>query len=156
MIDECFEAVEPLLGPKTACVATRRARATVYRRRRGPRVTVKRPRPSPPNKLSDEEAAAVLAMLDSERFVDCSPAQVYFTLLDEGTCLASESTYYRILRANGEVRERRRQATHPARVKPELAADRPLVVWSYADTWTMPPFLSMGCGGADFGAGWSA
>ena len=131
MIDECFNEVEPLLGTKTACVATGRARATVYRRRRGPRVTVRRPRPSPPNKLSEEEAAAVLAVLDSERFVDCSPAQVYFTLLDEGTYLASESTYYRILRANGEVRERRRQATHPARVKPELVADRPLVVWSW-------------------------
>jgi putative transposase len=131
VIDECFNEVEPLLGTKTACVATGRARATVYRRRRGPRVTVKRPRPSPPNKLSEEEAAAVLGVLDSERFVDCSPAQVYFTLLDEGTYLASESTFYRILRSNGEVRERRRQATHPARVKPELVADRPLVVWSW-------------------------
>ena len=131
MIDECFNEVEPLLGTKTACVATGRARATVYRRRRGPRVTVKRPRPSPPNKLSEEEAAAVLGVLDSERFVDCSPAQVYFTLLDEGTYLAAESTFYRILRSNGEVRERRRQATHPARVKPELVADRPLVVWSW-------------------------
>ena len=131
MIDECFNEVEPLLGTKTASVATGRARATVYRRRRGPRVTVKRPRPSPPNKLSEEEAAAVLGVLDSERFVDCSPAQVYFTLLDEGTYLASESTFYRILRSNGEVRERRRQATHPARVKPELVADRPLVVWSW-------------------------
>jgi putative transposase len=131
VIDECFNEVEPLLGTKTACVATGRARATVYRRRRGPRVTVKRPRPSPPNKLSEEEVAAVLGVLDSERFVDCSPAQVYFTLLDEGAYLASESTFYRILRANGEVRERRRQATHPARVKPELVADRPLVVWSW-------------------------
>ena len=35
------------------------------------------------------------------------------------------------LRANDEVRERRRQATHPARVKPELMAERPLVVWSW-------------------------
>ena len=70
-------------------------------------------------------------MLRSPRFVDCSPAQVYFTLLDEGTYLASVSSFYRILRANGEVRERRRQATHPAKVKPELVADRPLVVWSW-------------------------
>ena len=66
----------------------------------------------------------MLAVLRSARFVDCSPAQVYFTLLDEGIYLASESSYYRLLRANGEVRERRRQATHPAKVKPELVADR--------------------------------
>jgi putative transposase len=122
VIDACFNEVEPLLGTKTACVATGRARATVYRRRRGLRATVKRPRPAPPDKLREEEVAAVLGVLDSERFVDCSPAQAYFTLLDEETYLASESTFYRILRANGEVRERRRQATHPARVKPELVA----------------------------------
>ena len=70
-------------------------------------------------------------MLRSPRFVDCSPDQVYFTLLDEGTYLASVSSFYRILRANDEVRERRRQATHPAKVKPELVADRPNVVWSW-------------------------
>jgi hypothetical protein len=33
-----------------------------------------------------------LAELHSERFVDCSPAQVWATLLDEGRYLASERT----------------------------------------------------------------
>jgi putative transposase len=56
---------------------------------------------------------------------------VYFSLLDEGVYLASESSFYRILRAHDEVRERRRQATHPAKKKPELVAARPLVVWSW-------------------------
>ena len=40
----------------------------------------------------------MLVVLRSERFVDHSPAQVYFTLLDEGIYLASESTFYRLLR----------------------------------------------------------
>ena len=131
MIDECFDEVEPLLGTAYACAAVGRGRATHYRRRKAGRTTEPKARPSPPNKLSDDEEAAVLDVLRSERFVDCSPAQVYFTLLDEGTYLASESTFYRILRANDEVRERRRQATHPAKVKPELMAERPLVVWSW-------------------------
>lgn len=131
MIDECFNEVEPLLGTAAACTAVGRARATHYRRRKPGRTTERKPRPAPPNKLSDDEAAAVLGVLNSERFVDCSPAQVYFTLLDEGVYLASESTFYRILRSNGESRERRRQARHPAKVKPELVADRPLVVWSW-------------------------
>ncbi len=69
--------------------------------------------------------------LRSPRFVDCAPAQVLYTLLDEGIYLASESTYYRLLRAHGEVRERRRQATHPAKVKPELMAAAPNIVWSW-------------------------
>ncbi len=131
MIDECFALVEPLLGTKTACAAVGRPRASHYRKLKPCRTTERKPRPAPPNKLTDEEVDAVLAVLRSERFADCSPAQVYFSLLDEGVYLASESSYYRILRSQGEVRERRRQATHPAKVKPELVADRPLVVWSW-------------------------
>jgi hypothetical protein len=67
---------------------------------------VPRPRPRPALALSDAERAAVLDVLHSERFVDRSPAQVYATLLDEGSYLASERTMYRVLAANDEVRER--------------------------------------------------
>jgi putative transposase len=52
-------------------------------------------------------------------------------LLDEGTCLGSVSTCYRVLREAGESRERRRQATHPAQVKPELVATGPNQVYSW-------------------------
>jgi putative transposase len=38
---------------------------------------------------------------------------------------------YRILREHGEVRERRAQATHPAKVKPELVARAPREVYSW-------------------------
>src|SRR5262249_47667243 len=70
--------------------------------------------------------------LHSERFVDCSPAQVYATLLDEGCYLASERTMYRLLEAaHGSVRERRNQLTHPAYAKPELLAERPNELWSW-------------------------
>ena len=131
MIAECFAVVEPLLGTKTACAAVGRSRATHYRRARPGRVTERKPRPAPANKLTGAEVDAVLDVLRSPRFVDCSPDQVYFTLLDEGTYLASVSSFYRILRANHEVRERRRQATHPAKTKPELVADKPLVVWTW-------------------------
>lgn len=131
MIDECFNAIEPMLGTRAACVAVGRPRATHYRRQAPPKPASTTPRPAPPNKLTDEEMGQILDVLRSERFVDLSPAQVFHILLDEGTYLASVSTYYRLLRANGEVRERRRQATHPPRVRPELVARRPLVVWSW-------------------------
>ena len=52
-------------------------------------------------------------------------------LLDEGQYLASVSSLSRILPAAGEGQERRRPATHPARVKPELVATRPNPVWSW-------------------------
>jgi putative transposase len=69
--------------------------------------------------------------LHSERFVDTSPTEVWATLLDEGRYLGSISTFYRLLRQAGESRERRRQATHPATVKPELVALEPNQVWSW-------------------------
>jgi putative transposase len=131
VIDECFNAIEPMLGTRAACAAVGRPRATHYRRQAPPAPRSTTPQPAPPNKLTDEEIGQVLDVLRSERFVDLSPAQVFHILLDEGTYLASVSTYYRLLRAAGEVRERRRQATHPPRVRPELVARRPLVVWSW-------------------------
>jgi hypothetical protein len=63
--------------------------------------------------------------------VDKAPATVYHELLDEGIYVASVSSMYRILHAHGEVKERRRQAVHPARVKPELVATKPNVCWSW-------------------------
>jgi len=60
-----------------------------------------------------------------------SPEQVYPILLDEGVYLCSVSTMYRLLRANNEVKERRAQATHPAKKKPELIARKPKQVWSW-------------------------
>ena len=56
---------------------------------------------------------------------------MYATLLDSGIYLCSVPTMYRVLRSRGEVRERRRQATHPATVKPELVAQEPNRVWSW-------------------------
>ncbi|MGH9072343.1 MAG: IS3 family transposase [Acidimicrobiales bacterium] len=131
MTERCFAEVEGLLGTKGACTAVGRPRASHYRHLRPPRATPKKPRPAPPNKLGDAEVGLVLALLNSERFVDSSPTQAYYVLLDEGTYVASVSTFYRVLRANDQVRERRRQASHPPRVRPELVARGPDEVWSW-------------------------
>ena len=57
------------------------------------------------------------------------------THLDPGTrrnrYWCSLSSMYRIAAAAGQTRERRRQATHPAKVKPELVADAPSQVWTW-------------------------
>jgi putative transposase len=86
----------------------------------------------PARALSEAEREAVLGVLHCERFVDCSPAQVWATLLDEGRYLASERTFYRLLAArHGGVRERRNQLTHPPYAAPELLAQHPNEVWSW-------------------------
>ena len=73
----------------------------------------------------------MLDTLDSPRFVDQSPAQVYATLLDEGTFICSLRTMYRILDENRQVRERRNQLQHPVYSKPELLATAPNQLWSW-------------------------
>lgn len=47
-------------------------------------------------------------------------AEIYATLLDEGTYLCSERTMYRLLAAEGDVRERRAQRHHPVYQAPEF------------------------------------
>ncbi len=129
-MNDAFGELKAVVGTQGACAALGRSRATHYRRCRGPRLGPPAPRPTPPSALSHDERKQVLSLL-RERFVDAAPAQAWATLLDEGTYLASESTMYRLLRANGEIKERRHQATHPPRTIPELVADEPNRVWSY-------------------------
>jgi len=81
--------------------------------------------------LSPTERQRLLEVLHSQRFCDVAPAEVWATLIDEGAYLASVATMYRVLRERGEVRDRRRQRTHPATVKPELVATAPNQCWSW-------------------------
>jgi putative transposase len=81
----------------------------------------------------------VLDLLRSDRFVDCAPAQVWAITLDEGRYLCSISTMYRVLREAGESKERRRVATHPPRVRPELVAHAPNQCWSWDITCLKGP-----------------
>jgi putative transposase len=84
-----------------------------------------------PRALSAEEQAHIRAVLNSERFADCAPRQIYATLLDEGQYLCSWSTMYRILREADEVRRRRDHRRQGAYTKPELLATRPNQLWSW-------------------------
>lgn len=132
MICQTVEELTPVIGTRPACRALGASPATVYRRRRPSEPRPTRPRPTPARALSEAEREQVLEVLHSERFVDCSPAQVWATLLDEETYLCSERTMYRLLAAkHGGVRERRDQLAHPAYVKPELLAERQNEVWSW-------------------------
>ena len=113
-----------------ACEALGVARSTLYRRRQ-PVTSKPKRRPRPHRALDETEREEVLGALHCERFVDKAPAQVWATLLDEGTYLCSIRTMYRILEEHGEVRERRNQRRHPNYTKPELLAEAPNQVWSW-------------------------
>jgi len=125
------------VGTARACQALGVPRASLYRQRRPPAPPV-RPRPRPARALTAPERYAVLDLLHSERFVDQAPAEVYATLLDEGTYHCSPRTMYRLLAAAQEVRERRTHLRHVA-PKPELLATGPNQVWSWDITKLLGP-----------------
>lgn len=81
----------------------------------------------------------MLEVLNSPRFMDQSPWEIYPRLLDEGVYLCSVSTMYRILRAHDQVRERRNQRVHPHYAKPELVATGPNQVWTWDTTRLLGP-----------------
>jgi putative transposase len=121
------------VGKKSACEALAVTRATFYRHM-GLSVPFQeeKPRPVPALALTTQERETMIDLLDSERFQDKAPRQVYATLLDEGQYHCSVRTMYRLLTdEHGDVKERRRHVQRPKYTKPELLATAPNQVWSW-------------------------
>lgn len=124
------ESLGEQIGVRSACGALGLPRSSLYAARKPRPARVRQPG-APPRALSAEEKAQVGQTLNSERFADLAPREAYATLLDEGHYLCSVSTIYRMLAANGEIRERRNQLRHPAYAKPRLLATAPNQVWTW-------------------------
>ncbi len=93
------------------------------------------PLTAPANKLTPVERQEVLSIANSPRYRELSPKQIVPRLADEGRYVASESTFYRILREMNQLahRERCRPATH--RRPREKVATGPSQVWSWDITY---------------------
>jgi len=127
-----MKAVEQLsrhTSVSAACASLGVPRSSFYRARQSQ--SEPKPRPTPERALTAEEKEVVRQTLNSERFQDSAPRQVYATLLDDGEYLCSWRTMYRILDEYQEVRERRNQLRHPNYTKPELLATGPNQLWSW-------------------------
>ena len=97
------------------------------------RRTPPKPRAQHPAALTSDERWQVLEVLCSERFYDLAPAQVFHTLLDEGTYLCSVRQMYRLLEEHGLLFDRRRggharRGLHPI---PRLEASAPNQCWTW-------------------------
>ena len=142
---DAIEQLSQSLSVADACSALGFPRSSYYRLRLSPpglpplTTEKRRVRRVSSRSLEPAEREAIRAVLNSERFVDCTPYVIYATLLDEGTYLCSISTMYRILREHGEVRERRDQRKHPVYKKPELLATRANELWSWDISWLRGP-----------------
>ena len=123
------------------CQALLLSRATVYRHNKTPAANAPASNSlscAPANALNAQEQQTVLDLLHSERFVDSTPYEVFYNLLDEGHYYCSVRTMYRLLQARGETADRREQRRRRDAIKPELIATAPNQVWS----WDITKLLS--------------
>lgn len=96
--------------------------------RRGPRTV-------PRNKLSARERERVVGIATSPEFRDLSPKQIVPRLADKGAYIASESTFYRVLREERLLAHRGRSAAASPRPRTEHCATAPCQVWSWDITY---------------------
>jgi transposase InsO family protein len=92
-------------------------------------------RQAPANKLSQEERRAVLEAANRAGFASLTPHQIVPKLADEGIYLASESTFYRVLKAAGQGARRGRSQSPRKHVLTTHRADGPNQVWCWDITW---------------------
>ena len=100
-------------------------------------------RPTPSHALSPQERQAILDVANEPRFADVPPARIVPMLADEGTYLASESSFARVLRAQGQ-NARRGRAKAPRASKPPTThiATAARQVWCWDMTYL--PAIVMG------------
>jgi putative transposase len=93
-------------------------------------------RPVPSHALSDTERAQIIAVANEPRFADTPPPRIVPTLADDGIYIASESSFYRVLRAHGQI-NRRGRAQPPRMSRPPTThiAARPGEVWCWDVTF---------------------
>lgn len=93
------------------------------------------PKSEPQNKLSAAERQKLLDVANSAEFRDLSPKQIVPKLADRGKYIASESTFYRVLREEKQLTHRGRAKAPSSRLPAEKRATGPGQVWSWDITY---------------------
>ena len=97
------------------------------------------PRQAPANALSGAERRTLLATMNAPAYRELTPHQIVPRLADFGRYLASESTMYRVLRAE-QLLAHRGRAKAPVRRPPRAhVATGPNLVWSWDITYLTTP-----------------
>lgn len=92
-------------------------------------------KPAPGHKLSEEEKQALLAVANSAEFASLPPSQIVPALADRGVYLASESSFYRVLKEASQQHHRGRARKPSERTATSHCATGPNQVWSWDITW---------------------
>lgn len=96
-------------------------------------------RPTPKNKLTEEERRDVIETIKKEKYVDLPPSQIVPKLADDSIYIASESTFYRILRDEKMQHHRGRSKKPEIKLPESYLATTPNQVWTWDITWLKGP-----------------
>lgn len=133
MLDEAV-AAGSRLAP--ACALLGLSLRTLQRWRRRPEdARPQATRPAPAHQLSDEERQYLLVVANEPAHAQMTPHQIVPKLADEGVYLASESTFYRVLKARGQTAHRGRSNAPQRRAPTTHRATGPNQVWCWDITW---------------------
>jgi len=93
-------------------------------------------RPVPANRLSEAERQRILEVCNRSEYSHLPPSQIVPILADRGEYIASESSFYRVLRAAGQAQRRGRAQPPRRRSKPvAYSATGPNQLWSWDITF---------------------
>jgi len=99
----------------------------------------KGPNTSPSNKLTKEEVEEIIHISTTEEFMDLPPCQIVPILADRGKYVASESSFYRVLKM-GKLLKHRGKSKERTHNKPApLVATAPNQIYSWDITFLRGP-----------------
>ncbi|NDF13387.1 MAG: transposase [Proteobacteria bacterium] len=101
------------------------------------------PRKPPANRLTEAERKQMLTVASSKEFRNLSPKQIVPRLADRGQYIASESSFYRLLREKKQLAHRGKAKVATPRPKPQFVAQKPNQVWSWDITYLKSPVRGM-------------
>ncbi len=101
------------------------------------------PKTTPSNKLCASERGELLRVANSLEYRDLSPKQIVPRLADEKKYIASESTFYRVLREEKQMAHRGRAKAPRSKPPAEHCATGPRQVWSWDITYLRSPVVGM-------------
>jgi len=123
-----METVCEVLELSTRTVARWRSGKDEGDARRGPKT-------KPTNALTAEEKARILEVSNSPEYRDLCPKQIVPLLADKGTYIASESSFYRVLKEAGQLNHREPSAPRKSKKPDEHIATGPNQVWAWDITY---------------------
>ncbi len=88
-------------------------------------------RPEPQHKLTSEERESIIEIVNRPEYASLPPHQIVPRLADEGVYVASESSFYRVMKNHGQLNRRGREKVHERRAPTTHLATAPNQVWCW-------------------------